>query len=67
MRHLAEQSVLGNQLPECRQVDASLAQQNRPACKQAIEALFAQAGFEVFVQGARTGHSQNSLSHTETH
>lgn len=36
-------ATVSNQLPECRQVDASLAQQNRPACKQAIEALFAQA------------------------
>lgn len=33
----------GNILPECRQVDLNLAQQNRPACKQAIENLLAQA------------------------
>eukprot|EP00434_Breviolum_minutum_P030827 symbB.v1.2.027259.t1/scaffold2785.1/size70456/2 len=36
-------ATISNQLQECRQVDASLALQNRPACKQAIENLLAQA------------------------
>jgi len=44
----------GNQLPECRQVDASLALQNRPACKQAIEVLLAQAIWDDFQMGLKS-------------
>lgn len=48
-----ELKLRGNQLPECRQVDASLALQNRPACKQAIEVLLAQAIWDDF-QGLKS-------------
>ncbi|CAJ1392982.1 unnamed protein product [Effrenium voratum] len=36
-------ATVSNQLPECRQVNKDLAMANRPACKQAIETLLAQA------------------------
>lgn len=36
-------ATVSNQLAECRQVDLTVATQNRLACKTAIEALFATA------------------------